>query len=460
MAVSNRPSREEMIRNQVEYYLCDANLQRDPFFRNLVLSNPEGWIDADESVLTAPMIKRKSVDRTELAAALRTSIELVLDAQYHAGNCTSCRIRRVRPYVFDLTQLDVETAQDGKGKGKGKDSRVSGYTIEEHLEQLDGKANGKGYINDHSEGGKAKGKGSKGKNRGIGPEFDPSTPCGYYMAGYCRHGDRCNLQHSVYYALSVRNEWLNPSDRAAKERLQTAAEQGLTAEGVASANLFPRVFSHELRAKVKKRDHWSADTQWDTNTQHSPLRYLVVLDLEGKDEIIELPALIIDIYEKRELGRFQRYVRPAQLFQGHELSPDSPATHFTRVLRELDEWLTATIQRSLQDFGSHSSDTAFLTCGDWDCNHIHTQCGISGIKTPQAFKQWVNIKRSYSDHYGGDFRGMKSMLARLRLLDAQGNPKYGFHHLGMHDVENIGRCAMHLLEEGLSISINGSRRTP
>ena len=47
------------------------------------------------------------------------------------------------------------------------------------------------------------------------------------------------------------------------------------------------------------------------------------------------------------------------------------------------------------------------------------------------------------------------MLARLRLLDRDGNPRHGFHHLGMHDVENIARCLIHLLDSDVVLEING-----
>uniref|UniRef100_A0A7S2HL71 Uncharacterized protein n=1 Tax=Alexandrium andersonii TaxID=327968 RepID=A0A7S2HL71_9DINO len=108
--------------------------------------------------------------------------------------------------------------------------------------------------------------------------------------------------------------------------------------------------------------------------------------------------------------------------------------------------------------GHGQSTTAILTCGDWDCKHVHTQCGICGIPVPPAFRQWVNIKRSYNEAYGGEFRGMKSMLARLKLLDREGNPLHGFHHLGMHDVENICRCVLHLLNDYGEIQLNGWMR--
>ena len=36
-------------------------------------------------------------------------------------------------------------------------------------------------------------------------------------------------------------------------------------------------------------------------------------------------------------------------------------------------------------------DVAFVTCGDWDCKHIKTQCGICEVPFPRAFAQWINI---------------------------------------------------------------------
>ena len=121
--------------------------------------------------------------------------------------------------------------------------------------------------------------------------------------------------------------------------------------------------------------------------------------------------------------------------------------------------LNDTLGRSLGNFGGK---VASVTCGDWDCKHVHAQCRICAIPVPAAFTSWVNIKRTYEDAYGGTFRGMRSMLKMLRLLDREGKVVHGFHHLGMHDVENIGRCIMHLLTEGKAVSVNSwyKRRAP
>merc|ERR1712217_98247 len=165
-----------------------------------------------------------------------------------------------------------------------------------------------------------------------------------------------------------------------------------------------------------------------------------------------------DAVAGEELGRFQQFVRPTKLFEGCPIV-DTPAIPFPEVLSKFDAWLCNKIGRGLAAIGRDPEDIAFVTCGDWDSKHIKTQCGISGIPFPAAFERWINIKRTYSDTYGGDYRGMKSMLAKLRLLDRDGNPKHGFHHLGMHDVENIGRCLIHLLEDGTPIEVNGRQRS-
>merc|ERR1712032_781954 len=123
-------------------------------------------------------------------------------------------------------------------------------------------------------------------------------------------------------------------------------------------------------------------------------------------------------------------------------------------LAEFDAWLRATpVACGLDDL---REDSAFLTCGDFDCKAVHRQCSVSGISVPAGFSRWVNIKRSWSEHFNRKHTdGMRTMLAQMGLLDARGNLTQGFHHLGMHDVENICRCAFHLLEKGCFFIVNG-----
>eukprot|EP00747_Dinoflagellata_sp_TGD_P178621 gnl/TRDRNA2_/TRDRNA2_27888_c0_seq1.p1 gnl/TRDRNA2_/TRDRNA2_27888_c0~~gnl/TRDRNA2_/TRDRNA2_27888_c0_seq1.p1 ORF type:complete len:509 (-),score=67.24 gnl/TRDRNA2_/TRDRNA2_27888_c0_seq1:15-1541(-) len=353
---------------------------------------------------------------------------------------------------------------------------------------------------------KGKGKGKiKGKGKGPerqAPEYDPATPCGYFMAGYCHYGARCRNMHNVSYALAIRQEWLHPGEDGPRKALEKVAVETLGPEAVAAANLFPRVFStrlllHANESEMPKVDlpddeseqvehvelsamelpHEEPDAKQNSSTIGSFTtslsvggesvaaanlsleasigsnpRYLLILDLEGKDEITEFPVIALDSSEHREVGRFQRYVRPVKLFQGCKIEEESPAITFDKVLEDFDHWLNNTLGCGLHSFGS---STAFVTCGDWDCKHVHAQCRINAIPVPTAFTSWVNIKRTYEVAYARPISGMRSMLKMLHLLDPAGKVIHGFHHLGMHDVENIGRCILHLLKEGKAVSING-----
>eukprot|EP00747_Dinoflagellata_sp_TGD_P066901 gnl/TRDRNA2_/TRDRNA2_155021_c1_seq1.p1 gnl/TRDRNA2_/TRDRNA2_155021_c1~~gnl/TRDRNA2_/TRDRNA2_155021_c1_seq1.p1 ORF type:complete len:451 (+),score=64.29 gnl/TRDRNA2_/TRDRNA2_155021_c1_seq1:69-1421(+) len=426
----------EAIKSQVEYYLSDRNLHHDAFFRELVMANPEGWVKMEDSILKCPRMQQLQASCVDLCNALKDSRELEVSND-------KCWVRRHR-----RDSSSKQISHKAKGKGKGA------------------------------------------RNGASGPEYDSCTPCGYYMAGWCRYGSSCALKHSVPYAMAIRKDWLHAGDVHAQEELVAACKDTIGETSMKQLQVFPRAFSRELCCKGKGTPPASSKAsarRWHKNKTASSamdpvafsaedlgvvfadgpavgvveeaatsegLRYLLVLDLEGKDEIIEFPVIVLDTAEGRELGRFQRYVRPSRLFHDANLLPESPAVPFAQVLQDFDCFLRELLgpDRSLAALGA---DAAFVTCGDWDCKHVHTQCEISGMPVPPAFASWVNIKRTYEDAYGGSFRGMKSMLAKLGLLDAHGNVVHGFHHLGMHDVENICRCVLSLLDQGRSIAVNG-----
>jgi len=269
--------------------------------------------------------------------------------------------------------------------------------------------------------------------------------------------------------MAIRDEWLVPGLLETQEALREAAAVVTVSGGMAQAgDIFPRVYSTRLEVTEVRPDHKGpekgARSRQEAPPEASSLpeagrgpRYLLVLDLEGKDEITEFPVIILDSVLKKEIGRFQRYVRPVSLFDGCAITPDSPAISFQDTLYEFEAWLGGMVP-GLSLAGVDGVNASFLCCGDWDCRHIATQCRISGIDLPPCFHTWVNVKKSFSASYGGvEIKGMRSMLSRLRLLRNNGHVKHGFHHLGMHDTENIGRCVLNLWERGYDITVNGGQ---
>jgi len=76
--------------------------------------------------------------------------------------------------------------------------------------------------------------------------------------------------------------------------------------------------------------------------------FLLVLDLEGKDEIIEFPLILIDLSSMTEISRFHSWIRPTNWDQTipkhHKSDTDyvnlkSEAVRFDKALQSMHAWL-------------------------------------------------------------------------------------------------------------------------
>lgn len=63
------------IKKQIEYYLSDANLEKDDFFRDLVTSATDGYVEI-EHFLKCNKVKKMKVGISQIAASLKDSTEL------------------------------------------------------------------------------------------------------------------------------------------------------------------------------------------------------------------------------------------------------------------------------------------------------------------------------------------------------------------------------------------------
>ncbi|KAK8603070.1 hypothetical protein V6N13_085267 [Hibiscus sabdariffa] len=187
--------------------------------------------------------------------------------------------------------------------------------------------------------------------------------------------------------------------------------------------------------------------------------YLLVIDLEGKVEILEFPVLLMDAKSMRFVDFFHRFdsfvfalqfVRPTKMselainryIEGKygEIGVDrvwhDTAAPFTEVIQQFEAWLS---EHDLweKEKGGCLTRAAFVTCFE---SIIHGRYLFLDMIS-DAFN--MNIRA----------RGMMSMMKQLEI------PSLGCHHLGIDDSKNIARVLQHMLADGALMQIT-ARRNP
>jgi len=101
----------------------------------------------------------------------------------------------------------------------------------------------------------------------------------------------------------------------------------------------------------------------------------------------------------------------------------------------------------------------FLSCGDFDGNHMKRETEYKGLNTPSYLKRWINIKKVFPVHLFDPSRKeniVKKLNQNLKppvrgmpdMLELCGLELEGRHHSGIDDARNIARCAIKCLEKG------------
>ncbi|CAF1934550.1 uncharacterized exonuclease domain-containing protein At3g15140 [Brassica napus] len=193
--------------------------------------------------------------------------------------------------------------------------------------------------------------------------------------------------------------------------------------------------------------------------------FFLVLDLEGKVEILEFPVLIVDARTMQVVDLFHRFVRPTKMSEqainkyiegkygevGVDRVWHDTAIPFKQVVEEFEGWLAEHGLWGKETDGA-LNDAAFVTCGNWDIKtKIPEQCVVANINLPQYFMEWINLKDVYLNFYGREARGMVSMMRQcgIRLM--------GSHHLGIDDTKNITRVVQRMLADGAVFKITARR---
>jgi uncharacterized protein (DUF1810 family)/inhibitor of KinA sporulation pathway (predicted exonuclease) len=181
----------------------------------------------------------------------------------------------------------------------------------------------------------------------------------------------------------------------------------------------------------------------------SELSQLIVIDFEATcdeprnpdpQEVIEFPAVLIDVARRTVIGEFHRYVRPVAHptlsrfcvdLTGIPQQQVDAADDFPTVLQAYTAWLTA------NDLGG----VPVATCGDWDLGTLlPPQCRQHGLPIPDWARSWINVKDVFRRSVPGvRSMGLSGMLEQLGLR-FEGRP-----HSGIDDTRNIARVVIALL---------------
>ncbi|KAL4204720.1 hypothetical protein AMTRI_Chr01g111270 [Amborella trichopoda] len=219
---------------------------------------------------------------------------------------------------------------------------------------------------------------------------------------------------------------------------------------------------------LEKFNHnFSADLNYGSfkhlrNQEHD---YYLVLDLEGKVEILEFPVVMIDARTLEFVDCFHRFVRPVQMSERRikeyiegkygKLGVDrvwfDTAITFQELLPQFELWMTQHLLLKEREKWLHQA--AFVTCGNWDLKtKVPQQCEVSCIELPSYFREWINLKDIYLNFYNKRATGMMAMMKGL------GISMMGSHHLGIDDAKNITRVLQQMLADGALLQITARRK--
>lgn len=213
--------------------------------------------------------------------------------------------------------------------------------------------------------------------------------------------------------------------------------------------------SRELQVNAAELEHMRSQN----------LDFFLVLDLEGKVEILEFPVVMINAKTLDVVDLFHRFVRPTGMSEqrineyiegkygkfGVDRIWHDTAIPFKEVLQQFEPWLT---QHQLweNEQGGCLNRAAFVTCGNWDLKtKVPQQCIVSKVKLPSYFMEWINIKDVYLNFYNRRATGMMTMMRQLQIQSL------GSHHLGIDDSKNIARVLQRMIIDGARVQITAKR---
>ncbi|KAG9146114.1 hypothetical protein Leryth_015915 [Lithospermum erythrorhizon] len=237
---------------------------------------------------------------------------------------------------------------------------------------------------------------------------------------------------------------------------------GMCTKGDDFAHL--EMFNHN-KCELEDDLEWKSQRKELGKVREQKFDYFLVLDLEGKVEILEFPVLLFDVKSMNVVDFFHRFVRPSKMSESRineyiegkygKLGVDGvwhdTAIPFEEVIQQFENWMESH-QLWRKGSGGPLSKSAFVTCGNWDVKtKIPDQCKLSMVNLPSYFMEWINLKDIFLNFYKRRAPGMLSMMRELQM------PMLGSHHLGIDDTRNLSRVLRHMLNDGALLEITARR---
>ena len=114
------------VKKQIEYYMSDANLARDRFFREQIQTDTEGWVEVAH-FLNCNKVKQMGISSEQIAAACKDSELVDVD---ESGK----KIRRKGNAT--LPPLNTDRKRDAKAAGKAGGAGAQGAAAVPEEDQI------------------------------------------------------------------------------------------------------------------------------------------------------------------------------------------------------------------------------------------------------------------------------------------------------------------------------------
>ncbi|OQV18580.1 putative 3'-5' exoribonuclease 1 [Hypsibius exemplaris] len=216
-------------------------------------------------------------------------------------------------------------------------------------------------------------------------------------------------------------------------------------------------FILRTRLRIAEREVWA-----DRPVEPPPLDYLIVLDFEATceenkppgtydQEIIEFPAVLIDLKNQTIVAEFHSYVQPQRAkkltdfctaLTGITQATVDAADQLPAVLLRFRKWIT---EQGL----ANNTKWCIVTDGSFDVAlFLHCSCRLNHVPLPVYFKLFLHLPKFFQWIYLSD-DPLKQRANMTGMLEHLALALEGRHHSGIDDARNLARICLAMLADGV-----------